>query len=77
MYNAHYESETQDSKWSKQMKIMFLGSVLATKWLGITAKYRVDMNHLITKPPQPRGSPGWCQRNLTKEKDNDKRKRAL
>jgi hypothetical protein len=25
------------------MKIMFLGSVLATKWLTITAKYRVDM----------------------------------
>ena len=25
------------------MKIMFLGSVLATKWLAITAKDRVDM----------------------------------
>jgi hypothetical protein len=43
MYNMHYESEAQDSNWSKQMKIMFLGGVLATRWLAITAKYRVDM----------------------------------
>ena len=25
------------------MKIMFLGSLLTTKWLAVTAKYRVDL----------------------------------
>ena len=25
------------------MKIMFLGSVIATKWLAVSTKYRVDL----------------------------------
>ena len=25
------------------MKVMFLGSLLATKWLAVIAKYRVDL----------------------------------
>jgi hypothetical protein len=43
VYNQHYEIETQDGGWSKQMKIMFLGSLLGTRWLAVTAKYWVDL----------------------------------
>ena len=35
------------------MKIMFLGSLLTTKWLAVTPKYRVDLiMPVLTASPQ-------------------------
>jgi len=42
MYNTCNELKHK-REGGKQMKIMFLGSLLATKWLAVTAKYRTDL----------------------------------
>ena len=43
MYNIHNKDKRKSKTGGKQMKIMFLGSLLATKWLAVTVKYRVDL----------------------------------
>jgi hypothetical protein len=42
MYNTGNELKHKRAG-GKQMKIMFLGSLLAAKWLTVTAKYRTDL----------------------------------